>query len=99
MDLIKAMAEPTRRAIVRLVWSDEMSAGEIAGHFDVTFGAVSQHLGVLRHAGLVGVRRDGNRRYYRARRDRFGPMGSVLESMWTAKLDQLVAAIEDDHDH
>jgi DNA-binding transcriptional ArsR family regulator len=69
MDAVRVVAEPRRRDILRLVWDAERSAGEIAAHFDVTFGAISQHLSVLREAGLVAVRRDGTRRFYRADRE------------------------------
>ena len=77
-----------------MVWDQERSAGEIADRFPVTFGAVSQHLTVLRTAGFVTVRPDGNRRYYRADRQALGPLAQVLEAMWTASLDRLAAAVE-----
>lgn len=90
------ISEPRRREILRLVWDRELSAGEIAGKFDVTFGAVSQHLGVLRDAGFVSARRDGNRRLYRADHARLGPLAQLLEAMWTDTLDQLADAVERD---
>ncbi|MGI9609230.1 MAG: ArsR/SmtB family transcription factor [Acidimicrobiia bacterium] len=95
MDTLQVIAEPTRRSILELVWRDERTAGEIAGHFDVTFGAVSQHLGKLRSGGLVDVRAEGTRRYYRANRVRLEPFRAMLEAMWASKLDQLAAAVED----
>lgn len=88
------VGEPRRRAILRLVWDAERSAGEVAAHFDVTFGAVSQHLGVLRRAGLVSVRKDGTRRMYRANREALGPLVSWLESMWAGELDLLAELAE-----
>ena len=88
------VAEPRRREILRLVWDDELSAGEIAGHFEVTFGAVSQHLAVLRRAGFVRVRHEGSRRYYRADRESLGPLRRALEAMWASTLDELAAAVE-----
>lgn len=94
MDTLQIIAEPTRRQILGLVWNDELAAGEIAERFDVTFGAVSQHLSVLREAGLVTVRRDGNRRMYRADRDTLAPYRSVLETMWTDHLQALATMIE-----
>ena len=94
MDALHAVAEPRRREILRLVWDAERSAGDVAAHFDVTFGAVSQHLAVLRKAGLVNVRKDGNRRLYRADRAALGPLAAWLESMWTAELDTLAALAE-----
>jgi DNA-binding transcriptional ArsR family regulator len=94
VDALHAVAEPRRREILRLVWDAERSAGDVAAHFDVTFGAVSQHLAVLRKAGLVSVRKDGNRRLYRADRAALGPLAVWLESMWSAELDTLAALAE-----
>jgi len=94
MDALQVISEPRRREILRLVWNRELSAGEIAGQFDVTFGAVSQHLGILRDAGFVLTRRDGNRRMYRADRVHLGPLGDALEAMWTDTLDRLADAVE-----
>lgn len=88
------VAEPRRREILGLIWGRERSAGEIAAHFDVTFGAVSQHLGVLRQHGFVRVRSDGSRRLYRADLDGLGELRGVLESMWGERLDELSRAIE-----
>ena len=65
---LKAIVVPRRRQILRLVRDEELSAGEIAAHFDVTRPAVSQHLTLLKEAGLVHERRNGTRRLYRARR-------------------------------
>lgn len=96
MDTLQVITEPTRRAILQLLWSGEHSAGEIAERFDTTFSAVSQHLRKLREAGLVEVRKDGARRLYRVDRERLEPFRAMLEAMWTARLDQLAAAIEDD---
>jgi DNA-binding transcriptional ArsR family regulator len=96
MDALQVVSEPRRREILRLVWDRELSAGEIAAQFDVTFGAVSQHLAILRDAGLVQARRDGNRRLYRADIERLGPLGLALEAMWAETLDGLARAIESD---
>ncbi|MGH8924366.1 MAG: ArsR/SmtB family transcription factor [Acidimicrobiia bacterium] len=96
MDSLQVIAEPRRRRILSLVWDRELSAGEIAERFDVTFGAVSQHLAVLREAGFVKVRVDGNKRWYQADKDRLGPFRDVLENMWAQTLDRLAAAIESD---
>jgi DNA-binding transcriptional ArsR family regulator len=96
MDPLQVVAEPTRREILRLVWHDERPAGEIAAHFDLTFGAVSQHLAVLREAGFVRSRREGSYRYYRADRERLGPLAPTLEAMWQLTLDGLAEAIEAD---
>lgn len=97
MDAVRILAEPRRREILRLVWDGERTAGDIASAFDVTFGAVSQHLGVLRRAGLVLVRRDGTRRFYRADRDALRPFASLLEDMWSDQLDRLADLAEGEH--
>jgi DNA-binding transcriptional ArsR family regulator len=94
MDALRVVAEPRRRDILRLVWDAERSAGEIAAHFDVTFGAISQHLSVLREAGLVAVRRDGTRRLYRADREALRPFAPMLEQMWSARVDRLAELAE-----
>jgi DNA-binding transcriptional ArsR family regulator len=96
MDALQVVADPRRREILRLVWDRELSAGEIAGRFDLTFGAVSQHLGVLRNAGFVDVRVAGNRRYYRADRAALRPLAPALEAMWAASLDRLAEEVERD---
>jgi DNA-binding transcriptional ArsR family regulator len=98
MDALQVIGEPRRREILRLVWDRELSAGEIADRFDVTFGAVSQHLGVLLDAGFVTVRPAGNHRFYRADRQRLGPLAQALEAMWASSLRGLAAAVESDQD-
>lgn len=81
--LFAAVASPRRREILRLVWRNELAAGEIhAAMPDVTFAAVSLHLGKLADAGLVEVRPDGRHRVYRARRQAVGSVGKTLERMW-----------------
>ncbi|HEY8437403.1 MAG TPA: metalloregulator ArsR/SmtB family transcription factor [Candidatus Limnocylindrales bacterium] len=96
MDALQVIGEPRRREILRLVWDRERSAGEIADALPVTFGAVSQHLGVLREAGFVSVRRAGSHRFYRADRRALGPLAIALEAMWSSSLDRLAAAVEAD---
>jgi DNA-binding transcriptional ArsR family regulator len=96
MDPVRIVLEPRRREILRLVWDRERTAGEIAGHIDRSFGAVSQHLAILRNAGFVTVRRDGNRRYYRADQEGLGDLRAVLEAMWASTLDRLAETIEAD---
>jgi DNA-binding transcriptional ArsR family regulator len=91
---LKAIAEPRRREILRLVQDDELTAGAIATHFDVTRPAISQHLGVLRDAGLVVERREGTRRWYRARPDGVRDVRAWLESFWDDGLTRLAAAAE-----
>lgn len=92
---LRALAEPRRRRILELVSSREMSAGEIAARFDVTRPAVSQHLTVLKGAGLLSERREGTRRLYRARPEGLAELRDFLEGFWTARLDQLKAAAEE----
>ena len=87
---LKALAEPRRREILRLVWSQELPATDIADHFrEVTRPAISQHLGVLRGAGLVTERRDGTRRLYRADRDEMQKLRQFLDDYWTSGLERL----------
>jgi DNA-binding transcriptional ArsR family regulator len=88
--VIGALGTPRRREILRLIWREERSAGEIHRALaDVTFGAVSQHLRVLEEAGLVERRRQGRHRYYRARHEHLGPFRDWLESMWDGALYRL----------
>src|SRR5262245_36136599 len=92
---LRALAEPRRRRIMELVGSEELSAGEIATHFEITRPAVSQHLTVLKGAGLLSERREGTRRLYRARPEGLAELRDFLEGFWTARLDQLKAAAEE----
>jgi len=92
---LKALAEPRRREILRLVWSEELPATAIADHFkEVTRSAISQHLGVLRGAGLVRERRDGTRRLYRADRSEMTRLRTFLDDYWTDGLGRLRDAAE-----
>ena len=86
---LKAIAEPNRRRILRLVRDDELSAGEIASHFDISWPAISQHLGVLKEAGLVDERRNGVRRLYRARPEGLTELQAFLEELWSDRLTAL----------
>jgi DNA-binding transcriptional ArsR family regulator len=86
-EVLKALAEPRRREILRLVAHDELAAGEIAAAFDVTRTAVSQHLTVLRTAGLIAERRDGTRRLYRARPEGLDGLRQALDELWASSLD------------
>ena len=86
---LKAIAAPRRRQILTLVRDDELSAGEIASHFDVTRPAVSQHLNVLKEAGLVSERRNGTRRLYRARPEGLAELKEFLEGFWDVRLEAL----------
>jgi DNA-binding transcriptional ArsR family regulator len=86
---LKAIAAPRRRQILTLVRDDELSAGEIAAHFDVTWPAVSQHLTVLKEAGLVNERRNGTKRLYTARPEGLTDLKTFLEEFWNPRLDAL----------
>ena len=86
---LKAIAEPRRRRIMQLVWDAELSAGEIASHFGVTQPAVSQHLKVLKEAGLVNERRNGTRRLYRARPEGLADLKAFLDDFWGDRLEAL----------
>jgi len=93
---LRAIAEPRRRAILRLVARDELAAGEIAAAFDITRTAVSQHLTVLKNAGLLSERRDGTRRLYRARPQGLAELREFLDDMWSGALDEARRIAEDE---
>jgi DNA-binding transcriptional ArsR family regulator len=86
-EALRALAEPRRRAILRLVAHDELAAGEIAGFFDVTRTAVSQHLTVLKNAGLLTERKVATRRLYRARPEGLAGLRQFLDQMWASSLE------------
>ena len=93
--VLAAIASPRRQEILRLIWRDELAAGQIAAAMpDVTFGAVSLQLRALQNAGLVVCRRDQRNRFYRANRQALGPLGSSLERVWTSALWRLKLAAE-----
>lgn len=84
---LAAMASPRRLEILRLIWDAERPAGDIhRAMSDVTFGAVSLQLRTLVDAGLAEVRPEGRRRFYRARREALGELGTTLERMWNDAL-------------
>lgn len=91
---MKAIAEPRRLEILKLIWNKELSAGEIAQRFTVTRPAISQHLRVLEDAQLVTVRRAGTRRFYQARPDTLAELRSYLDAFWTTGLERLAEAAE-----
>jgi len=94
-EALDALASPRRREILRLLWNQERSAGDIHEAMpDVTFGAVSLQLRALLDAGLVGIRSQGRNRYYHARREVLAPLAPVLESMWDDALWKLKLAAE-----
>ncbi|MBM3141118.1 MAG: helix-turn-helix transcriptional regulator [Chloroflexi bacterium] len=91
---LQAIAEPRRRAILRLIRDRERTVGEIARQFEVTRPAISQHLRVLKEAGLVAERRDGTRRYYRALPEGLSELRAYLEGFWDHRPEALKQAVE-----
>jgi DNA-binding transcriptional ArsR family regulator len=92
--VLQAIAEPRRRDILMLIRSAELTSGDIAGHFDITRPAISQHLQVLTAAGLVSVRKDGTRRLYQARPEGLADLRAFLETFWDDRLLRLKQAAE-----
>jgi DNA-binding transcriptional ArsR family regulator len=92
--VVHALGEPRRREILSLVQDRELAAGEIAARFEVTRPAISQHLTVLRAAGLLSERRDGTRRLYRARPEGLAELQSFLDGFWGDRLERLKTAAE-----
>jgi DNA-binding transcriptional ArsR family regulator len=91
-----AIADPRRRDILRLIQEGELTAGEIAAHFDVTRPAISQHLRVLVEAQLVLMRQEGTRRYYRARPEGLEDVRVFLEAFWESGLARLKKLAEEE---
>jgi DNA-binding transcriptional ArsR family regulator len=89
VDTLVVLSSPVRREILRLVWSDEKPAGEIARAFDMSWPATSQNLRVLKDAGLIKERRSGTSRLYRADRTALRPLESYLRKTWSQKIDRL----------
>jgi DNA-binding transcriptional ArsR family regulator len=92
--VLRALAEPRRRAILQLVAHDELAAGQIAAAFEITRPAVSQHLTVLKNAGLLQERREGTRRLYRARAEGLVGLRDVIEDIWASSLDAARRLVE-----
>ena len=95
-EVLKALVEPRRREILQLVGSREMPAGEIAGHFNVSRPAISQHLQVLKAAGLLTERRAGTRHLYQARPEALIELRRFLEQFWDDALGRLADAAEEE---
>jgi DNA-binding transcriptional ArsR family regulator len=96
--VLRALAEPNRRRILRLVRDEEMSAGRIAERFTISPQGVSQHLRVLKDAGLLRERREGTRRLYAIRPDALSPLRAFLEELWPSALHQLKQVVEADRE-
>jgi DNA-binding transcriptional ArsR family regulator len=92
-ETLRALAHPARRAMVRLVWDAERSSSDLAGAVGISRPAASQHLKLLREAGLVQVRADGNQRLYRVDLERLSEVRSQLEDFWGERLGRLAAEV------
>lgn len=93
----KALADGTRREILRVVWTEPKQAGDIAAGFAMSRPAVSRHLRVLREARLVRVEARGTSRFYRADTETLGRLRSHFEGFWDAGLSKLKQVVERDH--
>lgn len=96
MEAFEAIAQPKRREILRLLAGGERSAGEVAARFDVTHPAISQHLRVLKEAGLIGERRDGTRRLYSVRAEGLRDLHGFLAEVLPQRLETLKQVVERD---
>ena len=95
-EILKALADPRRQQILRLVWNAEHAAGEVAAQFEISRPAVSKHLRVLREAGLIEERRKGTQRLYRARQQSLEDVRRFVESFWNDGLAAVKRASESD---
>jgi DNA-binding transcriptional ArsR family regulator len=95
--VLRALADPHRRQILRLVQHAELPAGQIAASFTLTQQAVSQHIGVLRQAGLLTERREGTRRLYALNHQALEPVRELLSEFWPDAFSRLKKAVETDH--
>ena len=82
-----ALADPTRRRVLTLLKDGERSVAELTGQLPVSQSAVSQHLKVLREAGLVSSRAAGTRRLYRVDRDGLSEVRAFVDQFWDEVLD------------
>jgi DNA-binding transcriptional ArsR family regulator len=90
-----ALADGTRRGLLRLVRDEERAAGDLAAAFpQMSRPAVSQHLRVLHDAGLVSIRPNGNQRLYRARTEGLTEVWQFIDEMWADRLAKLKLAAE-----
>ncbi|MGH9264845.1 MAG: ArsR/SmtB family transcription factor [Acidimicrobiales bacterium] len=92
--VFQVLADDTRREVLSLLAGDELTAGQVGQRFELTRQAVSHHLQRLREAGLVEERREGTRRYYRARPEGLGEVAAFVERFWEARLGALARAVE-----
>ena len=96
MEVFEAIAQPKRREILRLLAAGELSAGEVASRFAVTQPAISQHLKVLKEAGLVSERRDAQRRLFSVRPEGLADLHGFLADVLPAGLERLKQAAEEE---
>lgn len=89
-----ALGDPTRRAIFELLREGQRSVGELAADLPVSRPAVSQHLRILKEAGLVTERRNGTRRFYRVDPDGLGEIRDYFDDFWTEALAAFKAEAE-----
>ena len=94
MQAFAALADPTRRDVLIVLADGERTAGDVAARFSLTRQAVSHHLQVLRDAGLAVERRDGRRRWYRARPEGLVDVAEYVDRFWAVRLVRLQAAVE-----
>ena len=94
--VLKAIAEPRRQEILRLIWQRERAAGDVAAHFDISRPAISKHLRILKEAGLLAERRVGTQRLYRARPERLADARRFIESFWDEGLAAIKHSAEND---
>jgi DNA-binding transcriptional ArsR family regulator len=91
---LDALGDPTRRAVLEVLQGGARPVGEIARHLPVSRPAVSQHLRVLKEAGLVRDRKDGNRRLYSVEPEGLDDLRRYLEGLWDSALDAFAAHVE-----
>lgn len=94
MEPLQVIAAPRRLRILGLVWDQDLTAGQIAAEFDVSWPAISQHLAVLKSAGFITERRAGTSRIYRADKEALGPLRAVVEDHWRASLGRIAELAE-----
>ena len=98
--VLEAISQPVRREILKQLRNGEKPAASLAARFQVSFPAVSQHLAILKHAGLVSERRAGRQRIYQLRakplKEVYDWIGAY-EQFWSNKLDQLGKFLRNKH--
>lgn len=97
-DVFRALADPTRRAVLERLMAAEMNVSELTANFTVSQPAISQHLAVLREAGLVTERREGRRAFYRADATGLQPLIDWVDRyrrFWPARIDRLKSLLKE----